>query len=148
MQGPRRAHPEDNVYSSIVWQHLRDTHNRGFLAEPDGVGESRFSKCGDHLIVQVRLDGSCIQDIRFLAKACAPVVAAASLATTQLVGKTVEEARKLSVLRLDKDLGGLPGPKRHALWMFLEALMVALDQATGQTQAMEFKKGNEDEISA
>lgn len=125
------------MYSNIVWQHLRDTQNRGVLPDPDGVGESKFPKCGDHLIVQLHLEEGRIQDIRFLAKACAPVVAVASLATTQLVGKTPEEARTLSVLRLDKDLGGLPGPKRHALWMFLEALFLALDQATNETQIIE-----------
>ncbi len=122
------------MYSTIVWQHLRDPQNRGILKDPDGVGESKFPKCGDHLIVQLQLDKRRIRDVRFLAKACAPVVAVASLATTQIVGKTIEEARKLSVLRLDKDLGGLPGPKRHALWMFLEALFLALDQATNQNQ--------------
>lgn len=120
------------MYSTIVWQHLRDTQNRGVLKDPHGVGESKFPKCGDHLIVQLHLEEGCIRDVRFLAKACAPVVAAASLATTQIIGKTIEEARKLSVLRLDEDLGGLPGPKRHALWMFLEAFFLALDQATNQ----------------
>lgn len=122
------------MYSTIVWQHLRDTQNRGVLDNPNGVGESKFPKCGDHLIVQLQIEEGRIQDIRFLAKACAPVVAVASLATTQLVGKTPEEARKLSVIRLDKDIGGLPGPKRHALWMFLEALFLALDQANHQNQ--------------
>jgi len=122
------------VYSTIVWQHLRDPQNRGILKDPDGLGESKYPKCGDHLIVQLHLEEGRIKDIRFLAKACAPVVAVASLATTQVIGKTIEDARKLSVLRLDKDIGGLPGPKRHALWMFLEALFLALDQATHQTQ--------------
>ena len=76
---------------------------------------------------------------RFLAKACAPVVAVASLATTQVLGKTPEEARKLSVFRLDKDIGGLPPPKRHALWMFFEALFLALDQAEGLSPQLDME---------
>ena len=118
------------MYSPIVWQHLRDTQNRGRMADPHGVGESTFSQCGDHLTVQLRLEDGRIQEVSFLAKACSPVVAVASLATTQLIGKTPEEARQLSVLQLDQDIGGLPAPKRHALWMLLEALFNALDQAT------------------
>ncbi|MCW5871381.1 MAG: iron-sulfur cluster assembly scaffold protein [Candidatus Eremiobacteraeota bacterium] len=120
------------MYSTIVWQHLRDPQNRGVLKDPDGLGESKYPKCGDHLIVQLHVEEGRIRNARFLAKACAPVVAVASLATTRLVGNTIEEARKLSVLRLDKDIGGLPISKRHALWMFLEALFGALDQATHQ----------------
>lgn len=135
------------MYSNLVWKHLRDPQNRGVLSDPDGIGESKFEKCGDHLIVQLKIEEGCIQDIQFLAKACGPVVAVASLATTQMVGKTPEEARKLSVIRLDKDIGGLPGPKRHALWMFLEALFLALDQAAGLTPTMKIQEGNNDEIS-
>lgn len=125
------------MYSTTVWQHIRDPQNRGVLPSPDGVGESKFPKCGDHLVVQLQLEGGAIRDVRFLAKACAPVVAVASLATTQIIGKSVEEARQLSLIRLDKDIGSLPGPKRHALWMFLEALFLALDQATNQNQELE-----------
>lgn len=115
------------MYSSIVWQHLRDPQNRGHLPGANAVGEARFSKCSDHLILQLRLENGVIQEARFLAKACGAVVAAASLFTTQLVGLSPDQARQISVLRLDKDLGGLPGPKRHALWMCLEALQNAIE---------------------
>ena len=137
---------EEKLYSNIVWKHSRDPQNRGILQNPDGVGESRSPQCGDHLIVQLQLESGILRDVRFLAKACAPVVAAASLATTQVIGKTIEEARALSAIRLDKDLGGLPGPKRHALWMFLEALYLALDQATDLVQTVKTKEGNDREI--
>jgi nitrogen fixation NifU-like protein len=118
------------MYSSTVWQHLRDTQNRGHLPEANAVGEARFARCNDHFILQLRLEDGLIQEARFLAKACGPVVATASLFTSQLVGLTPDQARKISVLQLDRDLGGLPGPKRHALWMVLEALHNALDKQT------------------
>ena len=117
------------LYSSIVWQHIRDTQNRGVLATANAVGESRFSQCCDHLILQLRLGNGLILEAQFLAKACGAVVAAASLFTTKLVGMTPDQARQISVIHLDKDLGGLPGPKRHALWMCLEALQNALEKA-------------------
>lgn len=115
------------MYSPIVWQHLKEPQNRGVLQDANAVGESRYSKCGDHLILQLRLDGGCIAEAKFLAKACAPVVATASLATELMVGLTSEQARSLSVLELDQRLGGLPTPKRHALWMVLECVVEALN---------------------
>jgi len=115
------------VYSPTVWKHLRDPQNRGQLPDANAVGESHFPKCGDHLILQLRIADGQIQEIRFLARACGPVVAVASLATTRLVGVSQDQARKLTWQQLDQELGGLPPPKRHALWMFLEALHQALD---------------------
>lgn len=117
------------MYSSIVWQHIQNTQNRGVLPQANAVGESRFSKCCDHLILQLLLENGLILEARFLAKACGAVVAAASLFTTKLVGLTPDQARQISVIQLDKDLGGLPGPKRHALWMCLEALQNAIDKS-------------------
>lgn len=128
------------MYSPAVWQHLQNTQNRGHLPGANGVGESRFPQCGDHLILQLRLADGHIQEACFLAKACGPVVAVASLATTQLVGLTPDQARQLSVIRLDKDIGGLPPAKRHALWMLLEALANALDQAAAPSPSRETGK--------
>jgi nitrogen fixation NifU-like protein len=106
---------------------LKDPQNRGHLPNANGLGESHFPKCGDHLILQLRVADGRIQEARFLARACGPVVAVASLATTWLAGMSVDQARKLSWQQLDQELGGLPPPKRHALWMLLEALLQALD---------------------
>ncbi|MFN8609406.1 MAG: iron-sulfur cluster assembly scaffold protein [Vulcanimicrobiota bacterium] len=116
------------MYSHVIWDHIQNTRNRGVLAEANALGESRFSKCNDHLILQLRLEQGRIQDVRFLAKACGAVVATASLFTTQLVGLTPDQALRISTMQLDRDLGGLPGPKRHALWMCLEALQNAIEK--------------------
>lgn len=125
------------MYSSIVWQHIQDTQNRGTLVGANAVGESRFSKCCDHLILQLRVENGLILEAQFLAKACGAVVAAASLFTTKLVGLSPDQARQISVLHLDKALGGLPAPKRHALWMCLEALQNALDKLNSSKENME-----------
>lgn len=123
------------MYSPIVWQHIQNTQNRGALATANAVGESRFCKCNDHLILQLRLEQGLIQEARFLAKACGPVVATASLFTTKLVGLTPDQALQISVMQLDRDLGGLPGPKRHALWMCLEALQNALEKFKSKSKS-------------
>jgi len=80
------------------------------------------------------IEGEAIVQATFEAHACAPVVAMGSVGTSLLHGMTVGEARGLSVFQLDEALGKLPGPKRHAIWMFLEALHLALDALSNQEE--------------
>lgn len=114
------------MYSPIVWQHIRDPQHRGHLAGANGVGEGRYPKCGDHFILQLRIEDQVIQEAGFLAKACAPVVAMGSVGCQLVTGLAVEQALKLSSFDLDRALGGLPPPKRHAILMFLESLYEAV----------------------
>lgn len=65
---------------------------------------------------------------RFLAKGCAPVIAVADAGCARLEGLTVEQARRLSTLELDREIGPLPPSKRHAYLLFLECLAGALDR--------------------
>ena len=74
-----------------------------------------------------------IAEASFEARACAPVIAVASLATERLVGLTLDEARELPILELDRELGGLPPSKRHAYLVFLECLQDASEQITKET---------------
>jgi NifU-like protein involved in Fe-S cluster formation len=123
------------MYSATVWHHIQHTQNRDVLATANAVGESHYSQCRDHLILQLRIEEGLIVEARFLAKACGAVVATASLFTTQLIGLRVEQARQISARQLDADIGHLPAPKRHALWMCLEALHRALDTQTAKGES-------------
>jgi len=122
------------MYSSITWSHARSPRNRGRLSEATTVGKSRYPKCGDHLQLFLLIEGEGIVQATFEAHACAPVVAMGSVGTSLLHGMAVGEARGLSVFQLDEALGKLPGPKRHAIWMFLEALHLALDALSNQEE--------------
>ncbi len=67
-----------------------------------------------------------VQDVRAQVYGCGAAVAAASAATELVHGLPVEEARTLSSITLNRALGDIPAPKRHALWMVLECLAQAL----------------------
>lgn len=114
------------MYSPIVWKHIREPQHREHLAGAQAVGQSRYPRCGDHFILQLRIEGEVIQEARFLAKACAPVVAMGSVGCSLLEGLSLESALQLSAFQLDQALGGLPLPKRHAILMFLESLHEAI----------------------
>lgn len=115
------------MYSSLVWKHMQRPQNRGVLQDANARGESRFPPCGDHFILQLRISDERIVGASFLAKACGPVIAVGSIGTGFLLGMSVAEARALSAFQIDQLVGGLPGPKRHAILLFLDSLNQAIE---------------------
>lgn len=121
------------MYSETVKDHALNPRNRREMKEPDATGEGKFPRCGDKVKFFFRFHEGRIQEVTFTASACAPAIAAASLATTMLLGRTREEGLKLGVFELHDALGGLPTPKRHAILLVLECLAEAL-QTTENNQ--------------
>ncbi len=116
------------MYTQVFWEQVRQPSNRRALSDAGSVGESRYQRCGDQLKLYLRITDSRIAEASFEARACAPVVAVASLGVQRITGLTLNEARELSILELDRELGGLPPSKRHAYLVFLESLQNAANQ--------------------
>lgn len=76
------------------------------------------------------LEGNIIKEMSFMARGCGPVIAAASYATTILIGRTVGEAKQLNAFQLHDALGGMPVSKRHSLLLVLQCLHEALGSRT------------------
>ena len=115
------------MYSPILWKHIRDPQNRTQLEGLNVVGRSSYDKCGDDFILQLKIENDLIQEAAFLARACGPVVAIGSVGTALLKGLNVGQALEINAFQLDKLLGGLPGPKRHAILLFLDSLHQAIE---------------------
>ncbi len=114
------------MYSETVKDHALNPRNRREMKEPDATGEGKFPRCGDKVKFFFRFREGRIQEVTFTASACGPAIAAASLATSMLQERTIEEALKLGVFELHDALGGLPTSKRHAILLVLECLAEAL----------------------
>lgn len=115
------------MYSSTAWRHATQPQHRYEMTDADAVGHSKYPPCGDSFTIFLKLEGQTIQKASFQAKSCGPVVAMGSLGCGLLSGMTLEDASRLSAFELDAKLGGLPIPKRHAIFMFLDALNRALN---------------------
>ena len=113
------------MYSQLFWEHVREPHNRRALSDACCVGEGRYPRCGDRLTLYLNIIDGRITEATFVARACGPVVAVASLGTQKITGLTLDQARELPILELDRELGGLPPSKRHAYLIFLESLQNA-----------------------
>lgn len=114
------------MYSKLFWDHVRHPKNNRALSDAL-VGEGRYSRCGDRLKLYLKVDDGLITQAAFQARACAPVVAVASLGTELLINQELETAQKLDIFELDKQLGGLPPSKRHAYLLLLECINEAFE---------------------
>jgi len=125
------------VYSPKLLEHFHHPRHRRELDNPDAQGEARYPPCGDRLRLTMRIEEGRLTALGFTAFGCGAAKAAGSAATELLLGKTVDEARNLSVFAVDDALGGLPPAKRHALWMVLECLHEALGPRTQAEESEE-----------
>ena len=114
------------MYSETFWDHVRHPRNNRPLQDAL-VGEARFHRCGDKLTLYIKVDDQDrITEASFQAKACAPVIAVASIGTEKIRSIKTCEASRFPIFDIDKALGGLPHSKRHAYLLFLECLDNAL----------------------
>ena len=101
------------LYNDIVMDHFLNPKNVGELENPDGTGVYGSPVCGDMMQIQIKVDGEKITDARFKTFGCGSAIASSSMATSMIIGKTIEEALELTNKQIIDELGGLPPVKVH-----------------------------------
>ena len=102
----------DDLYRELILEHSQHPHNHGEIPGADISYEDSNPLCGDKIRIDIKLRGDVIEDVKFNGKGCAISQASASMLTDELLGKTLEEVRKLDKQFL-LDMLGIPlGPSR------------------------------------
>jgi nitrogen fixation protein NifU and related proteins len=124
------------LYSDILLDHFRRPRNYGALPAPDITSENFNPLCGDRIRIELKLNGSVIQDARFKGDGCAISTAAASILTELILGADLEEVAAISDDRLISALQSDIKPARiPCALLALEALRAGLKDHSPRMRA-------------
>ena len=94
-------------------EHYREPHNVGEIPDADGIGDVGNPVCGDIMKLYIKVKNNIIVDSKFKTFGCGAAIAASSMITDIIKGKTLEEAVKISENSISDALGGLTKDKMH-----------------------------------
>ena len=83
------------LYQEVILDHNRKPRNWGRLAQPTHTAEGLNPLCGDHIWVTLNVTDGKVEQIGFEGQSCAICKASASMMSTNVKGKTVEEVEQL-----------------------------------------------------
>ena len=115
------------MYTDKVMEHFMHPKNMGDVQDPDGVGMVGNSACGDVMYIYIKVKDKRIADIKFKTMGCAAAIATSSMTTDLAMGKTLEEAKKITRAQVAESLGGLPPIKMHCSNLAADALHKAIE---------------------
>ncbi len=84
-----------DLYQQLILDHNRSPQNFRNMEDATTSAEGHNPLCGDEITLYLKIENGKIDDISFMGSGCAISKASASIMTTLLKEKTVEEAESL-----------------------------------------------------
>jgi len=103
----------DDLYREVIIDHYKNPSYRGSLDPNDISFADNNPLCGDHIQIDLRVDkNGTVTDARFDGHGCAISQASADLLVESIIGKPLEEVKKLNKDSILELLGIDLGPVR------------------------------------
>lgn len=83
------------LYQQVILEHNRSPRNFREVPDANHSADGHNPLCGDQITLWVKVVGDVIEDVGFLGSGCAISQASASVMTTVVKGRTVDEADRL-----------------------------------------------------
>ena len=126
------------IYSEKVMDHFQNPRNVGTIEDADGVGKVGNPVCGDMMEFYIKVEDDRLTDVKFKTLGCGAAIAVSSIVSEMAVGKTLDEAMKITNSQVAEELGGLPKNKLHCSNLGADALQLAIqnyeDKLAGVTR--------------
>ncbi|HKL86556.1 MAG TPA: iron-sulfur cluster assembly scaffold protein [Treponemataceae bacterium] len=119
------------LYSDVVKDHFMNPKN--VLEEEesswpcDGRGIVGNIRCGDQMLILLRITDGLITDVRWKTYGCASAIASTSILSEAIKGMKIEDAYMMKPEDIVSKLGGLPSNKIHCSVLGDKALRSAID---------------------
>ena len=122
------------LYSEKVQDHFFNPRNlfttdeeaEKFEEEADGIGEIGSPACGDVMRMYIKVKNNIVIDCKWKTFGCASAIASTSMLSVMVIGKTVEEAKKITPRDIVEALHGLPPRKIHCSVLGDQALRASI----------------------
>ena len=87
----------EDLYREIILDHYRNPRNRGELSAPPATRVEGFNPlCGDEIVLYVDVEDDVVKDIRIGGQGCSISQSSASMMSSAVKGRTLDEVRALS----------------------------------------------------
>jgi nitrogen fixation NifU-like protein len=118
-------------YTPRVLELFREPRNLGRIDDADAFAQAGSPACGDVISIYLRIRDGVIEEAKFESYGCAANIAAASVLTEIVKGKSLEEAWNIDWQQIADELGGLPPVKKHCSILAVGALRRAIRRYFG-----------------
>jgi nitrogen fixation NifU-like protein len=110
------------MYNERLLEHFRNPRNVGKLEPPAVSVEVSNPACGDVLLLSVRFEDGRVAEARYQTRGCTASIAAGSVLTEWITGKSRAELAALRPETIEAALGGLAPESRHAAVLCVDAV--------------------------
>ncbi|HET6952808.1 MAG TPA: SUF system NifU family Fe-S cluster assembly protein [Acidimicrobiales bacterium] len=87
----------EDLYREIILDHYRNPRNRGELTAPPATRVEGFNPlCGDEIVLYLDIEDGVVRDIRIGGQGCSISQSSASMMSSAVKGKSLDEVRALS----------------------------------------------------
>ncbi len=114
------------VYNETLIDHFLHPRNVGEIENPDVVATVGDPTCGDFIRVYLKVEEGKISAFKFLTQGCPGAISTSSIATELAIGKTLDEALKLTDNDVIIAAGGIPARKAHCSLLAIRGLHQAI----------------------
>lgn len=123
------------IYNEILIDHFLHPRNVGEIENPDAVAVVGDPACGDFIRVYLKVEEGKISAFKFLTQGCPGAISTSSIATELAIGKTLDEALKLTDNDVIEAAGGIPARKAHCSLLAIRGLHQAISNYLASSNA-------------
>jgi nitrogen fixation NifU-like protein len=104
---------DEYINTEILDEHFRTPRNFGVLKDCTVEIIESNPTCGDTIVVDLKINGETIEDVKYITRGCSISTAAASMLSETIIGKTLKEVENLSKAEVLSNIGLRLGPARE-----------------------------------